>query len=287
MKRFRTLLFFAFLAFIFAYQPTRIWSKSSLSNPFVVWIPEGEFTRGSTSDDVMAAVELCLAYRSPGEDAYYCKEDTFYQETPARRIWLKRYGIDRFEVSNKLYKQCVDAGHCTLSKVSDNHNPLQRKDHPVVGVNWEQAARYCAYRGGRLPTEAEWEKAARGDSVNRFPWGMLANTRLSNHGPFEHEPKDGYLYTAPVHSFSQGKSLYGLHHMAGNVWEWVQDGFTNRYYESSPKHNPITQGDSDYRVIRGGSYYSLPHSIRVTARGFLEKETATVDLGFRCAYDTD
>ena len=152
---------------------------------------------------------------------------------------------------------------------------------PVAGVTWDEARAFCEFAGGRLPTDEEWERAARGgDARHRFPWGRQYNDRLANHGRSPRGPDDvdGFVYAAPVGSFPGGASPYGLLDMAGNVWEWTA---------SPPRADEVeTGGDPNvYRILRGGSWAQPPEVMRVSHREWQPLGAAPSDVGLRCAYD--
>src|SRR5690606_19068513 len=172
-----------------------------------------------------------------------CGPTLFVEESPARRIQLCSYGIDRTEGTNAAYGRCVRASECAPSRLRPGDERMTQPSHPVAGVTFAEAAAYCAFAGGRLPTEAEWERAARGDAPEgrRFPWGDPYGSRLTNHGQGIASPDgvDGHRYAAPVASYPDGASPFGLYDMAGNVWEWTVDRFRPRAYESGTSVDPV------------------------------------------------
>lgn len=255
----------------------------------VVLIEGGWFTMGSEPEQVEAAVQFCKQVASKGVAGAHrqCIAESFEHETPAHRVQLPRYRIDRFEVSNRAYGRCVAANVCSPSSLADEDPRLGGDDHPVAGVSWAQALGFCRWLDGRLPTEAEWELAARGGSQRAFPWGRHYNSRLSNHGSFggEPDPTDGYRYAAAVGAFADGRSAHGLLNMAGNVWEFTADRYAHDYYERSDRVDPRGPARGDHRVIRGGSWRSPIHALRVAHRGRILAHDTRPDLGFRCAYN--
>ena len=169
----------------------------------IVWIPGGAFTMGASDDDLAYAVSLCeseLEVAASSLEPGGCRSDRFGIESPQRRVLVSTFGIDRVEVTNASYRSCVRAGACAPS--SEREIGVRGEaEHPVVGVAWGDARAYCAWRSGRLPSEPEWEKAARGDdATRRFPWGRVYDSHLANHGraPVRTDPIDGFLDTAPV-----------------------------------------------------------------------------------------
>lgn len=268
---------------LFALATSDVTAQLALIEAPIVWIPEGAFTRGLDRFDLDYAVQLCQDEHDLTL-ADGCGPERFASEVfPTERGYLRRYGLDRTEVSRARYQQCVDAGRCAPSHVGDDDPELGAPSLPVVGIDGLEAARYCAFRGGRLPTEDEWEKGARGtDDGRRFPWGNVYDGGLANHGRPVVRPdaSDGYRGLAPV-GVLLGRSPYGLADMAGNAWEWTSSRLRPRDLGTSAR-----AGDRDLRlVIRGGSYLHPAVSMRVTARSWLDQARYAADVGVRCAYD--
>ena len=162
-----------------------------------------------------------------------CQLSAFMDEEPIHKVVLDAFSIDKTEVTNALYKDCEDQGVCdppqdinSNSQASYYGNPAF-DDYPVIYVTWDQAKTYCEWRGGRLPTEAEWEKAARSADGRTYPWGETIDDTFAN---FNYGIGD----TTAVGSYENGKSPYGVYDMAGNVWEWVADWYSDTYYQRSP-----------------------------------------------------
>jgi formylglycine-generating enzyme required for sulfatase activity len=223
--------------------------------------------------------ELELEIEVPSLDPNGCASGRFAIEEDAHRVPVPTFGIDRTEVTQAAYRRCVLAGACAPSHTRES-SPLAASDHPVVGVRWTDARDYCRFVSGRLPSEAEWEKAARGDDdARRFPWGRVYESHLANHGraPLRTDPIDGFLESAPVGSFPGGASPYGVRDMAGNVWEWTND---------VPNFEADVGVDlSASRILRGGSYAHPATALRVTARSWATTDASASDVGFSCAYD--
>jgi len=243
-------------------------------------VPAGEFVMGS----------------DPELDPYF-----WGAEYPRRTVMLDYdYYIYHTEVTNDMYRLCVQSGACSPPTQngsmtrSSYYNDPQFADYPVIYVAWEAAQAYCAWAGGRLPTEAEWEKAARGADGRLFPWGdEEANGTLVNYcdtnctGTESNADHDGFADTAPVGSFPANASPYGALDMAGNVLEWVKDWFQPYYYESAPDINPPgpQQGNNGYKVARGGSFYQSAASMRVVGRTPRDPLYPQETIGFRCVLD--
>lgn len=250
-------------------------------SPDVVLIQGGFFEMGSDDADLLFAADLCML---DAEDRASCRPELFSDEQPLHQVYVSAFRIDRTEVSRADYQRCVNSGACAPSRVSDSDARLGLPEHPVSGVSAADAERFCAWIGGRLPTEAEWERAARGATRHRFPWGQLWNSRVANHG-MRGAGEDGFEYAAPVHALSDGKSAYGLLQMAGNVWELTADRYDREYYAHSRLVDPDGPATGDESVIRGGSWRSPVHALRATQRAGLRHGEARPDVGFRCAYN--
>lgn len=239
----------------------------------VIAIPGGKFQMGRSPKDSIA---------SPDED-------------PMHTIEVSAFLIDKTEVTVRMYTLCVKAGACK-EPISPNAADIKNyfydpayQNYPVVNIRWDDAKAYCEWAGRRLPTEAEWERAARGDDIRIFPWGADdPNTNFLNFN---------YLRRAPVQvgSYPKGASPYGVLDMAGNVWEWVFDYYLDDYYKQSPVVNPQGPASTfrgEARVFRGGAWDSAEQQVRVSKRGFgkaFDKKnpdgavTYSSNLGFRCA----
>ncbi|MDB4986857.1 MAG: Sulfatase modifying factor 1 precursor [Myxococcaceae bacterium] len=261
-----------------------------------VFIAAGWFTYGATEEDLDRARRLCvseriaLALRLRG----CASDELFAAELPARRVFLSAYRIDRYEVSQAELARCVDAGACDPSSYVTEQPGLSHSSQPAIGLSWQAAGTLCAFRGGRLPSEAEWERAARGDSARYFPWGFFYNGALANHGraslsfdPLLATPsaeEDGYAYLADVTAFESAASPHGLVQMAGNVWEWTADSFAP--VRAQPLSvDPSVLLDNGLRSVRGGSFRSPAIALRVTHREGRSEARGFVDVGVRCAYD--
>jgi formylglycine-generating enzyme required for sulfatase activity len=203
-------------------------------------------------------------------------------DTPAHHVDLAGFWIHQAEVTNGQYAQCVDVEKCSPPHKETNtsfwYTQADRANDPIVGVDWEQAQAYCDWIKARLPTEAEWEKAARGTEAKPFPWGDAEPTcDLLNF-------KDCLKPAAPtrVRSYPNGASPFQLMDTAGNVFEWVNDWYAADYYPISPLLNPTGPAEGIERIIRGSSYLTKIDSLQVTLRSFLKPEKHRADLGFRC-----
>jgi formylglycine-generating enzyme required for sulfatase activity len=210
----------------------------------------------------------------------------FNVEYAPHEVYLSSYAIDRTEVTVASYRRCVDAGYCAAPPFAEGGMRFDRPSYPVTLVSWQDAVTYCAWAGGRLPTEAEWERAARGPSSRRYPWGNVYDPFVLNHGRLDRDAldaSDGFLELAPVGSFPDGRTPDGIADMAGNVEEWVADYFAPEYPKESVV-DPKGPETGEERVVRGGSYWHGRSRVRSAAR---EKDSATSRRpwrGFRCAY---
>jgi iron(II)-dependent oxidoreductase len=212
-------------------------------------------------------------------------------EQPQRRVWLNRYEIDRDEVSLGEYllwlrqqqRHIPEEVRKLIDHVTTIHamQPETLARWPALYVTWSEASDFCHARDKRLPTEAEWEKSARGDSGNLFPWGQKPPTpALAMFGQYHaHE----IPIVASVDSGKEGRSPYGLHHMAGNAAEWVEDWFGIDYYATMPDRNPHGPASGRYKVVRGGSWKSAATLLRTATRGGASPNQRAATIGFRCA----
>lgn len=206
-----------------------------------------------------------------------------FDEQPPREIFLDAFQIDRYEVTNYQYGQFVAAtGHRKAgppSRYAKNVGKMSGPNQPVVYVSWEDARDYCRWKGRRLPTEAEWEKAMRGPDGRLWPWGNMERPDGANWA----RVNDGHDVTAPVGTFAGDFSPYGVRDGAGNVMEWVEDWYAEDYYRQSPDRNPPSPDYGVYRVLRGGSYTSTGGDIRITSRSKMVPDFRDETIGFRCA----
>lgn len=268
--------------------PTRTPVVGALPNEYMinekdqaemVFIPAGEFLMGS----------------DPDWDPYF-----WGAEGPSHRVYLDGYLIYRYEVTNGMYQDCVAAGACPRPEQKESrtrpeyYGNVDYEDYPVIYVDYTSALSYCRWAGGRLPTEAEWERAARGDIDNRlFPWGSTpaegSQANFCDRGcpgqEVDYNKEDGYNDTAPIGSYPDGMSLYGLYDTAGNVWEWTLDYFNAGYYQASPEKNPKGPQSSKHRVIRGGGWNNPSSGVRIVQRTGVNPDMGLDTLGFRCAVD--
>src|SRR5262245_6966606 len=203
-------------------------------------------------------------------------------ERPSHRPWVDRFSIDRHEVTAAQYGIFLNAIKRPAPWQWETVDLSLYGDRPVIGVDWFDADAYCRWKGKRLPTEAEWEKAARGTDGRLYPWGNqvpakdLANFALGARFSYA-------LVLMPVTAYEQGQSPFGLYQMAGNVYEWVQDWYGANYYEVSPVRNPQGPERGQYKVLRGGSWSDLPKYLLTFGRFKLPPETRNSYAGFRCA----
>ena len=212
-------------------------------------VPAGEFTMGSENYD---------------------------HEKPIHTVYLDAFYMDIYEVTNALYKACEEAGGCTPPQDTSRYDDPKYENHPVVYVDWNQATAYCEWRGASLPTEAQWEKAARGTDGRTYPWGEGIDCDKANYYSCKGD-------TTPVGNYESGKSPYGIYDMAGNVWEWVNDWYDSEYYKSSPSANPLGPDSGQYRVLRGGSWGSADYDIPSADRFYYSPVNIRSFVGFRCA----
>ncbi|MDM8530006.1 SUMF1/EgtB/PvdO family nonheme iron enzyme [Anaerolineales bacterium HSG25] len=264
--------------------PTPTVTPTPTATPInMAFVPAGEFTMGSDS----------------GES----------DEKPVHTVSLDTFYIDKYEVTNAQYATFLnEQGNQTEGGVpwldaADSSVEIHQQgdqwradegysNHPVVEVTWYGAGAYCSWADKRLPTEAEWEKAARGTTAQTYPWGNTFDGSRLNFCDkqcifswADQNYDDGYKDTAPIGSYPNGVSPYGVYDMAGNVEEWVQDCYNSSYYGDSPDTNPINESlcsSSISRVLRGGSYFDKSSDVRTTARSFSDPTSSYSWMGFRC-----
>jgi formylglycine-generating enzyme required for sulfatase activity len=243
----------------------------------MLYVPAGEFTMGSDTGE--------------------------RDEKPVHTVYLDAYWIDQTEVTNAMYALCVQSGECidhseAIHKANPNidtsryANPLYA-NYPVIYVSWKDAAAYCEWAGRKLPTEAEWEKAASWDDTTKtkreYPWGDTSDCSFADYN-YDRKNKISCWADAPVKSYESGKSPYGAYDMAGSVSEWVNDWYSATYYKNSPSLNPLGPDSGLERSIRDGSGDS--YNIRSARRGgnvpgFSASTTGFWATGFRCAQSAD
>jgi formylglycine-generating enzyme required for sulfatase activity len=221
----------------------------------MIFIPAGEFIMGSSEADAEADDD----------------------EKPQHRVYLEAYWIDQTEVTNAMYTGCVAAGVCRPI-VTPRPDMADWPNYPAQGVIWSQAQAYCQWVGRRLPTEAEWEKAARGTDGRLYPWGEAPSD--ASRANFDFLVGD----VTEVGSYPDGASPYGVLDMAGNVWEWVADWYDEAYYQEAPYENPPGPSFGLTRVIRGGAWNVTGRGLRGATRFWAFPDRNDFD-GFRCAAD--
>ncbi len=270
------------------------WSTRPRDGMEMVYVPEGSFMMGNTVAQAIAECEKYATYTS-------CDEKDFVSEAPPHTVYLDAFWIDKTEVTTAMYDLCVQAGICkppanfgSITRSSYYRN-AEFADYPVIYVDWNSASTYCQWAGARLPTEAEWEKAARGTEALTYPWGnnwdVRSRPRLnfsdmndkSQGGSSDSLADDGYADTAPVGTYPAGASPYGALDMAGNVWEWVADWYGADYYSGSPVNNPTGPVLGTTRSARGGSWFSGINGSRSSYRAFWDPAKTSNVIGFRCA----
>jgi serine/threonine-protein kinase len=275
----------------------------------MVCVPAGDFSMGSTANDVRAVMDECSD----------CSEAWLANEQPQHVVYEDAFWVDRSEVTVAMFRTFVQATGYRTTAEQENwgevwSNDLQNWDrtaganwqhprgpgsqamdsYPVVQVSWADATAYCAWAGGELPTEAEWEKAARGTNKRKYPWGNSFDGRWANYCDSNCERdrwrddtyKDGYRFTAPVESFPVNISPYGAFDMAGNVWEWVADWYDENYYSYAPSSNPGGPDTGESRVLRGGAWSTIARWLRCANRDWEPPSWRRDNAGFRCKVDS-
>lgn len=206
-----------------------------------------------------------------------------FDEQPERKIYLDEFSIYRYEVTNAQYAAFVKAtGHRKSgppSRYAKNTGRMRGVNQPAVYVSWEDAKAYCEWRGRRLPTEAEWEKAMRGTDGRLWPWGNVEIPGGANWARVD----DGFEVAAPVGQVRSDASPYGVMDGAGNVMEWVDDWYLEGAYAAASDRNPESPEYGTYKVLRGAAYTSSGSDLRITARSKMMSDFRDETIGFRCA----
>lgn len=278
----------AFLLVVLAFAALPIMGilRGTTSTPFEESVPEAQDPAQSgaltASNEAPVQEEMILIPAGPflrGTDV------GGFDERPPREIFLDAFRIDRYEVTNYQYAQFASAtGHRKAgppSRYAKNVGKMRGPNQPAVYVSWDDAGAYCQWKGKRLPTEAEWEKAMRGTDGRLWPWGNTEHPTNANWA----RVNDGYEASAPVGTFKSDASPYGVMDGAGNVMEWVEDWYSEGYYKESPEKNPPGPEHGVYRVLRGGGYTTTGGDLRVTSRSKMVPDFRDETIGFRCALD--
>ena len=222
--------------------------------PGMVYVPAGEFIMGSDEGDP--------------------------DEQPVHTVYLDAFYIDKTEVTNAQYRKCVEAGICRAPTPCEwreqTYEDVSKADYPVVCVSWNDADAYCRWAGKRLPTEAEWEKAAQGTGGRTYSWGEGIDCDHAQYNECGGQ-------AVPMGSKPQGVSPYGALDMVGNVWEWVADWYDGDYYSQSPEHNPPGPDSGASKVLRGGSWFDDALFVRGAYRIGNPLDYRDFNVGFRCA----
>jgi formylglycine-generating enzyme required for sulfatase activity len=229
---------------------------------------------GVTLPDEMALI--------PAGDFLMGTEDGLPDARPLHRVYLSSYLIDRYEVTNAQYRQCVDGGACGAPRDRETFDDRERNGHPVVNVTWSQARAYCQWAGKRLPTEAEWEKAARGTDGRRYPWGNNEMV-IEQHRPKGNEAKLTANGMGPIETDAASASPYGVYGLVGSVSEWVKDWYADDLYAVSSSRDPQGPLRGSFRVLRGAGWNEGLPELRSSYRGWDEMTYWGPTLGIRCA----
>ena len=244
----------------------------------MVLVPGGQFAMGASPAEALTDVDQFgddYADFEPGEDQGFHYKD----EVPQHAVHVDAFYVSTLAVTNEQYRRFMaETGHheANLMDDEDFNGPQQ----PVVGVAWTDADAYCQWAGAQLPTEAQWEKAARGTDRRLYPWG---NERpQARHACYTIEEEPELTGAEPVGSYPMGASPYGVLDMAGNVWEWCQDWFGRDVYRQGQSRNPEGLPSGDMRVVRGGSWFGGPQFLRAAFRNRKPPDFMHWDYGFRC-----
>jgi formylglycine-generating enzyme required for sulfatase activity len=257
----------------------------------MVFVPAGEFWMGSSENELSGVLDDCRRNGLGGPYSGTCDEFapsiTGSNELSRHRVYLSAYYIDKFEITNELFKHFMDdvTAQGYVIKPPSSDAELSTPRQPVVDVSWRQADAYCRWAGKHLPTEAEWEKAARGADGRKYPWGNDWDSSKANAEFRNRVSRTGWPLTSAVGSYPGDVSPYGAYDMAGNASEWVADWYGREYYKQSPSQNPKGPDSGSARVIRGGHFQAIRFDLRAAHRNPGNNLIGTV--GFRCAKSAD
>ncbi len=234
---------------------------------------------------LIPATEYMMGCDPEHNNGYGCPGD----EIPQHLVSLSAFAIDVYEVTNAQYADCVAAGACEEPIVmasqarEDYYQNPDYANFPMINVKWEDAQAYCSWAGKRLPTEAEWELAARGTSPRAYAWGDEAPDCSKANTYFDATMTTCVGDTVAVGSYPEGASEFGVMDMTGNVWEWVADSYIEDFYSISPTENPLAEEPNQLRTVRGGGWAGNWLAVRVSSRAYDLSFYSGLDLGFRCA----
>jgi formylglycine-generating enzyme required for sulfatase activity len=262
----------------------------------MITIRPGQFLMGASTEMQAAALDLCRE-EIGARHRLSCVREIVESEGPQRRVYLSGFSIDRVTVTVGAYRNCVQAGACSATPLTVSDERFLGATMPITSVTFSEAATYCAWRGGRLPSEAEWERAARGTDGRVWPWGNVLKPGVFNHGRFagaddvggdyfaliRPDASDGTTFVAPVGSHPDGLSPEGVFDMAGNVMQWTSDFYAADAPQKSSAVNPHGPEVANMHVLRGGSWRQPPFFARTTYRESATPDTRSPEIGFRCA----
>jgi formylglycine-generating enzyme required for sulfatase activity len=267
----------------------------------MVRVASGTFLMGITDTELEDVKAACYQEFGAEVAQIFCEqilrfEDARTQE--GRMVFVSSFEIDRHEVSVRDYRACVAEGGCDVSPLVSGDSRYAQDELPMVNVTWADADTFCRWRGKRLPTEAEWEKAARGSDARRWPWGMSDGDDRANRGrvqrlelrsvnplglEWEPDEDDGHKVMAPAGSFRLGRSPYGVQDMSGNVAEWVSDWYSTGGYKGISNIDPRGAPSGTAKVHRGGSFFEPRFYSRTYYRNGAKPAARMIYVGFRCA----
>lgn len=266
-------------------------SVGDLNQVVMVYVPQGCFNMGSPEAQIVEAQQACTElYRGA---PFPCDTSQYQNEAPQHEVCVGGYWIGQTEVTNRQYATCVESGACPPPVDRTFFDDPAYADHPVIDVAWSSAMAYAAWIGGRLPTEAEWEYAARGPHAGVYPWGdsferdalNFCDVNCDVYFWADSTYDDGFALTAPVGSYAQGASWVGALDMSGNAWEWVSSLFKDYPYDPDDgREDPNAAGE---RVLRGGAFDLSYPDLRSAFRYVLPAEGTCRGYGFRIAADPE